>query len=92
MLASGSDSDSDSAGPSNNAALQLPASRSEAADAAGPAADTAGSESAARSADAAVREDWMTKSFPKAAANADALPLPGAKPEDQKVHLITSTA
>ena len=31
------------------------------------------------------REDWMTKSFPKAAANADAVPLPGAKPDDKKV-------
>ena len=27
----------------------------------------------------------MTKSFPKAAANADAVPLPGAKPIGEKV-------
>lgn len=32
----------------------------------------------------------MTKSFPKAAANADAVPLPGAKADDSKVCLPTN--
>ncbi|KAL0044021.1 hypothetical protein WJX82_003090 [Trebouxia sp. C0006] len=39
---------------------------------------------AAAAGPAVEREDWMTKSFPKAAASADAVPLPGAKPDDKK--------
>lgn len=37
------------------------------------------------------REDWMTKSFPKAAAQADDVPLPGAKPDDKKVCAFPNT-
>lgn len=77
-----SGSDSEPASPSHD-----PIWESAAAEAGAAAARAAASPSApAVAAGPAVeREDWMTKSFPKAAANTDAVPLPGAKPVDKKV-------
>lgn len=46
---------------------------------------------AAAAASTVEREDWMTKSFPKAAANADHVPLPGAKPVEKKVECTHSS-
>ena len=46
---------------------------------------------AAAAASTVEREDWMTKSFPKAAANADNVPLPGAKPVEKKVECTNSS-
>ena len=46
---------------------------------------------AAAAASSVEREDWMTKSFPKAAANADHVPLPGAKPVEKKVECTHSS-
>ncbi|DBA82401.1 TPA: hypothetical protein ACH3X2_14270 [Trebouxia sp. C0005] len=78
---SDSGSDSEPASPSHD-----PIWESAAAEAGAAAARAAASPSApAVAAGPAVeREDWMTKSFPKAAANTDAVPLPGAKPVDKK--------
>lgn len=78
-----SGSDSEPASPSHDSHLG-----SAAAEAGAAAAQAASSPSApAAAAEPAMeREDWMTKSFPKAAASADAVPLPGAKPVDKKVY------
>ncbi len=77
-----SGSDSEPASPSHDPNLESAATEAGAA-----AAQAASSPSAAAAAPAPAveREDWMTKSFPKAAASADAVPLPGAKPVEQKV-------
>ncbi|KAL3152781.1 hypothetical protein ABBQ38_012367 [Trebouxia sp. C0009 RCD-2024] len=74
---SGSDSDS---GP--DSPLDDPTSAPNAA--ANPAATSAAdpSQQDPTAASTIEREDWMTKSFPKAAASAEAVPLPGAKPGD----------
>jgi len=78
-----SGSDSEPASPSHDPNLE-----SAAAEAGAAAAHAASSPSApaAAAGPAMEREDWMTKSFPKAAASADAVTLPGAKPVDKKVY------
>ena len=75
-----SGSDSEAASPSH-----APAAATEAA-----ASAAASSPADAAAASNVQREDWMTKSFPKAAANADAVPLPGAKPVEKKVWFMVA--
>lgn len=77
-----SGSDSEPASPSHD--LNLESAATEAGAAAAQAASSP-SAPAAAAGPAVEREDWMTKSFPKAAASADAVPLPGAKPVDKQV-------
>ena len=79
----GSDSDSEPDSP-----LDDPTSAPDAA--ATPAATSAADPPQQDPTDAKTvgREDWMTKSFPKAAASAEALPLPGAKADNTKVCLL----
>jgi hypothetical protein len=77
-----SGSDSEPASPSYDPNLE---SAATGAGAAAALAASLPSAPAAAAEPAMEREDWMTKSFPKAAASADAVPLPGAKPVEKKV-------
>lgn len=83
----GSDSDSEPGSPLHDSpsaaeAAATPATALAAVSAAAPAAqqDAPGARSVRR-------EDWMTKSFPKAAAKADDVALLGAEPDGKKVCL-----
>ncbi|DBA83040.1 TPA: hypothetical protein ACH3X1_006813 [Trebouxia sp. C0004] len=78
----GGKSDGEPAGPLHEQNLETAA-----AEASATAAQAASSPSApaATAGPATEREDWMTKSFPKASASADAVPLPGAKPDEKMV-------
>lgn len=75
-----SGSDSEPVSPSHDPNLESAATEAAAA------AASLSSAPAAAAGPAVEREDWMTKSFPKAAASVDAVPLPGAKPVDKMVY------